>query len=123
MMDDLRPRTRGLSSCPICHYPGRRSFLTWRIRAFRGIGELTMPRLGLVTLIAGRNGVGRPLSSMPSALTRRGVAVLRWRISSSAARDSRPKHTTLAGHPSRSTRPDGSGLWASVSDVGARQTD
>ena len=65
MMDDLRPRTRGLSSCPICHYPGRRSFLTWRIRAFRGIGELTMPRLGLVTLIAGRNDVGRPLSYGP----------------------------------------------------------
>lgn len=30
-----------------------------RIRAFRGIGELTIPRLGRVTLLAGRNGVGK----------------------------------------------------------------
>ena len=30
-----------------------------RIRGFRGIGELTIPRLGRVTLLAGRNGVGK----------------------------------------------------------------
>ena len=30
-----------------------------RIRSLRGIGELTIPRLGRVTLIAGRNGVGK----------------------------------------------------------------
>ena len=30
-----------------------------RIRAFRAIGELAIPRLGRVTLIAGRNGVGK----------------------------------------------------------------
>lgn len=30
-----------------------------QIRGFRGIGELTIPRLGRVTLFAGRNGVGK----------------------------------------------------------------
>ncbi|MXX35957.1 MAG: AAA family ATPase [Gemmatimonadetes bacterium] len=30
-----------------------------RIRGFRGIGKLTIPRLGRVTLLAGRNGVGK----------------------------------------------------------------
>ena len=30
-----------------------------QIHAFRGIGELAIPRLGCVTLIAGRNGVGK----------------------------------------------------------------
>lgn len=30
-----------------------------KIHAFRGIGELAIPRLGCVTLIAGRNGVGK----------------------------------------------------------------
>lgn len=30
-----------------------------RIRAFRAVGELAIPRLGRVTLIAGRNGVGK----------------------------------------------------------------
>lgn len=30
-----------------------------QIRGFRGIGELTVPRLGRVTLFAGRNGVGK----------------------------------------------------------------
>ena len=30
-----------------------------RIRAFRAIGELAIPRLGRVTLLAGRNGVGK----------------------------------------------------------------
>ena len=30
-----------------------------QIRGFRGVGELTIPRLGRVTLFAGRNGVGK----------------------------------------------------------------
>ena len=31
----------------------------FQIHGFRGIGELTIPRLGRVTLLAGRNGVGK----------------------------------------------------------------
>ena len=31
----------------------------FQIHGFRGIGELTIPRLGCVTLLAGRNGVGK----------------------------------------------------------------
>ena len=39
--------------------PGTSRLPDLRIGAFRGIGELTIPRLARVTLLAGRNGVGK----------------------------------------------------------------